>query len=89
MAYRAMARASAFGHNRKSPEIYLALAMKNALARGARHEIAVTQLCDAQIRIACGKHARVTELLDQVETSFEAMGMDWHIQKTHDLRRQC
>ncbi|KRR26166.1 hypothetical protein CQ14_20995 [Bradyrhizobium lablabi] len=89
MAYRAMARASAFGHNRKPPEVYLALAMKNALARGARHEIAVTQLCDAEIRVARGKHARVAELLDQVEVSFEAMGMDWHIQKTRDLRRQC
>jgi hypothetical protein len=52
MAYRAMARASAAGHSRKSAEVYLALAMKNALARGARHEIAVTHLCDAEIRVA-------------------------------------
>ena len=88
MAYRAMARASASGHNRKPPEVYLALAMKNALARGARHEIAVTQLCDAQIRVACGKHAHVAELLDQAETLFEAMGMAWHIQATRDLRGQ-
>jgi tetratricopeptide (TPR) repeat protein len=88
MAYRAMARASAAGHNRKSPEVYLALAMKNALARGARHEIAVTQLCDAEIRVACGEHAHAAELLDQAERLFEAMGMSWHIEATRNLRRR-
>ena len=88
MAYRAMARASAAGRNRKSPEVYLALAMKNALARGARHEIAVTQLCDAEIRVACGEHAHVAELLDQAESLFEAMGMSWHIEATRNLRRR-
>jgi predicted ATPase/class 3 adenylate cyclase len=88
MAYRAMARASAAGHNRKSPEVYLALAMKSALARGARHEIAVTQLCDAEIRVACGEHAHATKLLDQAERLFEAMGMSWHIEATRNLRRR-
>jgi tetratricopeptide (TPR) repeat protein len=88
MAYRAMARASAAGHSRKSAEVYLALAMKNALARGARHEIAVTHLCDAEIRVACGEHARVAELLDHAESLFEAMGMSWHIEATRNLRRR-
>jgi class 3 adenylate cyclase/tetratricopeptide (TPR) repeat protein len=88
MAYRAMARASAAGHSRKSPELYLALAMKNALARGARHEIAVTQLCGAEIRVACGEHAHVAELLDKAESLFEAMGMSWHIEATRNLRRR-
>jgi hypothetical protein len=88
MAYRAMARASAAGHNRKSPEVYLALAMKNALARGARHEIAVTLLCDAEIRAARGEHAHVAKLLDEAESLFEAMGMSWHIEATRNLRRR-
>lgn len=89
MAYRAMARASASGHNRKSAEHYLALAMKNARYRGARHEVAVTQLCDARIRLAHGARDDVAELLDEAEAAFEAMGMSWHIQATRDLRRQC
>jgi class 3 adenylate cyclase/tetratricopeptide (TPR) repeat protein len=88
MAYRAMARASAAGHNRKSAQVYLALAMKNALARGARHEIAVTHLCDAEIRVACGEYAHVADLLDQAESLFEAMGMSWHIEATRNLRRR-
>jgi class 3 adenylate cyclase/tetratricopeptide (TPR) repeat protein len=88
MAYRAMARASASGHGRKSPEIYLALAMKNALARGARHEIAVTHLCDAEISISCGEYAHVAELLDKAESLFEEMGMSWHIEATRKFRRQ-
>jgi class 3 adenylate cyclase/tetratricopeptide (TPR) repeat protein len=88
MAYRAMARASAAGHGRKSPEVYLALAMKNALARGARHEIAVTLLCDADIRGARGEHAHVAKLLDRAERLFEAMGMSWHIEATRRLRRR-
>ncbi|MCA6118797.1 AAA family ATPase [Bradyrhizobium sp. WSM 1738] len=88
MAYRAMARASAAGHGRASPEKYLALAMKNALARGARHEIAVTQLCDAEIRVARGEHEHIAELLDQAESLFEAMGMSWHIEAARNLRRR-
>jgi hypothetical protein len=88
MAYRAMARASAAGHGRTSPEIYLALAMKNALARGARHEIAMTQLCDAEMRVARGEHEHVVELLDQAEGLFEAMGMSWHIEAARNLRRR-
>jgi class 3 adenylate cyclase/tetratricopeptide (TPR) repeat protein len=88
MAYRAMARASASGHDRKPPEFYLALAMRNALARGARHEIAVTHLCDAEIRIACGEYAHVAELLNKAESLFEEMGMSWHIEATRRFRRQ-
>jgi len=88
MAYRAMARASASGHDRKPPESYLDLAMKNAIARGARHEIAVTHLCDAEIRVARGEHGHVAELLDKAEALFEEMGMSWHIEATHRVRRR-
>lgn len=89
MAYRAMARASAYGHGRKPPEAYLALAMKSALARGAPHEIGVTQLCDAELRAARGERALVAELLDKAESLFEAMGMSWHIEAARNLRRRC
>jgi class 3 adenylate cyclase/tetratricopeptide (TPR) repeat protein len=88
MSYRAMARASASGHARKPPELYLALAMKNALARGARHEIAVTLLCDAEIRVARGEHRHAIKLLDEAESCFETMGMSWHIEAARNLRRR-
>jgi hypothetical protein len=64
------------------------LAMKNALSRGSRHEIAVTQLCDAEIRLARGERGPAAKLLDQAEILFEAMGMSWHIEATRNLRRR-
>jgi class 3 adenylate cyclase/tetratricopeptide (TPR) repeat protein len=88
MAYRAMARASASGHGAKSAELYLALAMKNALARGARHEIAVTLLCDSELRVARGEHRHAIKLLDEAESCFETMGMYWHIEAARNLRRR-
>src|SRR6185436_11976316 len=52
MTYRALARASASGHGRKSAERYLALAMRVARVKDSRHEIAATQLCASEIELA-------------------------------------
>lgn len=87
MALRAMARASAAGRNRKPAELYLDLAMNNALARGSPHEVAVTQLCDAEIRLARGQRAQAATLLDRAGSAFEAMAMAWHLEAAHRLRR--
>ena len=87
MAFRAMARASAAEQNRKPAEEYLARAMNNALARGSPHEIAVTQLCDAEITLARGQRAQASALLDQAECAFDAMAMAWHLDVIQRLRR--
>jgi tetratricopeptide (TPR) repeat protein len=89
MAHRAMARASAMGYNRKPPEYYLSLAMENARFRGARHEIAVTLLCEAEIRANRGESARAIELTDQSESLFEELAMPWHLEAARKLRRRC
>lgn len=87
MAYRAMARASAAGQNRQSAEHYLGLAMNNARARGSPHEIALTQLCEAEIRLAGEQRTQAAALLDQAGAAFDAMAMTWHLDKIHQLRR--
>lgn len=88
MACRAMARASAAGQSRKPAQHYLTLAMDNALSRGSPHEMAVTQLCDAEIRAARGERAGTAALLDKAEAAFEAMKMAWHLGSARRLRRE-
>ena len=87
MAYRALARASAAGVSGKPADHYLALAMQNAVARGSAHEVAVTQLCDAEIKLARGQSAPAAALLDQAEAAFEALKMPWHLDASRKLRR--
>jgi class 3 adenylate cyclase/tetratricopeptide (TPR) repeat protein len=86
MLYRAMAVASAAGQGRKPPEMYIALALRSARARGAAHEIAVTQLCDAEIRLARGERAQAVALLGQAETAFSGMAMTWHLGEAQRVR---
>jgi tetratricopeptide (TPR) repeat protein len=86
MAYRAMARASAAGQNRKPAELYLALATDTARARGSPHELALTQLCDAEIRLARGQRSQAAALLDEAASAFEGMAMTWHLEATRRMR---
>ena len=86
MTYRALARASAHGHGRKPPQLYLALAMDAARTRDSRHEIAVTQLCGAEIAASRGDRSAAIALLDQAQAAFEAMQMAWHLGEAQRLR---
>jgi hypothetical protein len=86
MTYRALARASASGHCRKPPERYVALAMAAARARDSQHEIAVTQLCWAEIASGHGDRGAAVALLDQAEGVFDAMQMPWHLGEAQRLR---
>jgi class 3 adenylate cyclase/tetratricopeptide (TPR) repeat protein len=88
MACRALARASARGHDRKPVEHYLDRAMAAANARGSPHEIAVTRLCQAEIELARGNRARAVPLLDQAEAAFQSMAMPWHIGEVNRLNQQ-
>jgi class 3 adenylate cyclase/tetratricopeptide (TPR) repeat protein len=87
MAYRAMAVASAAGHNRRTADQYMALAMRSALARGSPHEIAVCRMCEAGIRQARGERQQAIELLDQAEATFDELAMSWHRNEAVRLRR--
>jgi class 3 adenylate cyclase/tetratricopeptide (TPR) repeat protein len=87
MAYRAMAVAAAAGHGHRPAEQYVTLAMQSARARGSPHEIAVTQLCEAEIRQASGEREQAAALLDKAEATFEALAMAWHRNEADRLRR--
>jgi hypothetical protein len=86
MTYRALAVASAAGQGRKPPEMYIALALQSARARGAAHEVAVTQLCDAEIKLARGERAQAITLLEQAESAFNGMAMTWHLGDARRVR---
>lgn len=87
MACRAMARASAQGHDRRPAQHYLALAMNAARARGSPHELANNRLCQAEIELARGERAQARALLDQAGAAFAAMDMAWHAAKAAELLR--
>jgi class 3 adenylate cyclase/tetratricopeptide (TPR) repeat protein len=87
MACRAMARASARGIGRRSAHHYLALAMNAACERGSPHEIAVTQLCHAELMHACGDRVRAEESLREATSGFARMEMAWHLDEASRLRR--
>jgi hypothetical protein len=87
MAYRAMAVAAAGGHGRRTADRYMALAMHSALARGSPHEIAVTRMCEAEVRQARGERQQAVQLLDQAEAAFEGLAMRWHRNEAGRLRR--
>lgn len=77
MAYRAAARLGA-------PQRYLEQARGVARRRGARHELAVTELCAAELALQQGRPAG--ELLDRAEAAFEALDMHWHLAQARRLR---
>lgn len=87
MAYRALARGAAAGEGSRPASHYLDLAMKTAHLRGSPHEVAVTQLCDAQIRLGRGELAPARSLLDEAAGAFEALQMPWHLAEATRLRR--
>lgn len=87
MACRALARLSALEKQNKPPEHYLARAMAAAAARGSPHEIATTQLCNAEIESARGNRALAMPLLDRAEDAFRSMAMAWHTAQAEKLRR--
>ncbi|TXL80429.1 hypothetical protein FHP25_05220 [Vineibacter terrae] len=89
MAYRAMARASAAGQARRPPAYYIELARRAASARDSSHEMAATQLCDAEIKLGQGDLTAAIVLLEQAGHAFRGMGMAWHLAETARLHRLC
>jgi tetratricopeptide (TPR) repeat protein len=87
MALRTMALASSSGHTSKPARHYLDLAMANALARDAPHEVAMTQLCEAEISLTRGARADAERLIDSAAFAFDALGMTWHLDVARRLRQ--
>jgi tetratricopeptide (TPR) repeat protein len=85
MASRAMARAAALGPNHGMVDHYLNSALSVSQARQSHHEIAVTQLCRAEIAAARGQRDEVRQWLEPAMDAFESMSMEWHLQRARGL----
>lgn len=75
MALRAVARIAAL--EGRSPEPWLARALRSARARNAPHEVAVTHLCEAELARAAGEDDRARTSLAQARQEFAALDMAW------------
>lgn len=88
MAYRAAARLAQSQGQPERVTHYLAAAQAVAQRRGSMHERAVTELCTAELALQRGESAASRGLLDEAESAFFTMGMDWHLAKARELRKQ-
>ncbi len=86
MSYRALARDAAVHRPERVPH-YLDGAMKAARARDSAHEIAVTQLCAAEIAWRLNRQAQASAWLADASAGFERMEMAWHLAQAQRLRR--
>ncbi|MEJ8835398.1 ATP-binding protein [Ramlibacter sp. AN1133] len=86
MTYRALARDAA-QHCPDRVDHYLQLATQASRQRGSAHELAATQLCDAQLAWQAGDGPRATALLGEATAAFTRMGMAWHREQAAALRR--
>jgi tetratricopeptide (TPR) repeat protein len=87
MAYRALAR-DATSHRPERVEAYIRLALQAARRRGSAHEIAVTQLCAAQIAWQQRQGPLAHRLLEEATGGFSLMQMPWHLQQASELRER-
>jgi tetratricopeptide (TPR) repeat protein len=80
MTYRALAWASAKLHDHNRPaSVYLDLAFRSARARDSVHEIAVTQLCAAEIAREFGERQKAKQFVEQALAGFAKLDMVWHL----------
>ena len=86
MTYRALARDAAAARRTEAARRYIALALTTARERESAHEIAVTQLCAAEIALLHEQPARADALLDAASAGFVAMAMPWHLDEAARLR---
>ena len=86
MTYRALARDAAAERRVEAARRYIALALTTARERESAHEIAVTQLCAAEIALLHDQPARADALLDAASAGFDAMAMAWHLGEAARLR---
>jgi tetratricopeptide (TPR) repeat protein len=85
MAWRAMARLAAAGKVQRPVAACLARAMRAAEARGSPHEVAVNQLCAAELAAERGARDEARALFEQASAAFERMGMQWHLARANRI----
>ena len=88
MACRAMARAAQAAGRPDAARRQLACAYRVARARDSAHELAATQLAEAELALAAGATARSRGLIDQAAAAFDSMAMAWHLTQALQLRER-
>ena len=86
MTYRALARDAAAAQRFDAARRYIALALQTARERGSAHELAVTQLCAAEIALLHDQPAHADASLDAASAAFDALAMGWHLGEVARLR---
>ena len=86
MGCRALARVATLKGNPGWAEHYMLRADKAARARTSPRELAVNQLCRAELAISCGSPAVGLTLLEPLDKAFETMKMQWHLHQARRLR---
>lgn len=87
MSYRALARDAA-QHRPQRADGYIEMALRAARERGSAHEVAVTQLCAAQVAAQRGDATGARAWLDDAAAAFTRLEMHWHVAQADALRRQ-
>ncbi len=88
MACRAMARQAMADGRPEAAQRRLASAYRIARGRESAHELAVTQLTEAELAALDGASARARGLADEAAAAFERMDMRWHLAQALQLRGQ-
>jgi hypothetical protein len=88
MACRAMARAAQAAGRPDAAQRQLACAYRVARGRDSAHELAVTQVAEAELTAAAGAAAHARRLIDQAAAAFETMAMQWHLAQALQLRER-
>jgi tetratricopeptide (TPR) repeat protein len=78
MACRALARCALSGGARRSPLSYLTRATRVAKELRAPQELALTQMCEAEVAAAGGDRLRGCSLLHEAAGTLQALEMFWH-----------
>lgn len=86
MACRAMAVAMNTVGKRDAARRYLVRATQTAEIRGSLHELAVTALCVAELKIEWGDRVEAMQLLDKSQRQFDDMHMHWHAALAAQIR---
>ena len=88
MAARAMALAAARQQGWRSPSHYMRLARRSAERRGAVHEVAQNQLCEAEIALIEGNTARARRLCEEAKEQFALLGLAYFAERATMLAVQ-
>ncbi|MDB5861249.1 MAG: hypothetical protein JWQ76_4938 [Ramlibacter sp.] len=86
MSYRALAHDAAAHRPERVPH-YLERAFHAARVRDSAHEVAVTQLCAAEIAWRLNQPAQARALVDQASAAFGRLRMAWHLEEAARLQR--